>query len=380
MNLQTQLHPNLWRAISSTYEAGNYSHAILDAIHYLSDVIREKSGLGGDGATLVGQALGGNNPKLKLNKLQTDSERNEQAGYQDILRGIYRGIRNPRSHEQIEDTQDTANAVILFINYLLTILEESEESFTIDKFLDRVFDDDFVETLKYSELLVNQIPVKKQLDTLIEIYRNKQRGDGIKLSYIVNTIIDKLSPEDLDEFLVVVSEELQATSDLATIKYNLQVLKPELWLKINDISRLRIENKLLKIIQNGKYIWQLEEIIGDSWLGTWSRDFLQYFDSKHKVSLIFLQKLRKDNESISYVANFFLSTIPIIAWDGHIGQFVNAIVDAIKDNHPIMRQRFQSAIWSFPDDWRTNFAALLEDVQNDDGSPFFSNNVDDIPF
>jgi hypothetical protein len=54
MNLQTHIRNSLWLAIQSTYEAKNYSHAILDAMHYLSNVLREKTGVDGDGATLVG--------------------------------------------------------------------------------------------------------------------------------------------------------------------------------------------------------------------------------------------------------------------------------------------------------------------------------------
>lgn len=82
MNLKTHIHPQLWLAISNTYEAENYSHSILDAIHYLSDMLREKSGQDGDGQSLVGKALGGKSPILRINKLQTESERNVQKGLQ----------------------------------------------------------------------------------------------------------------------------------------------------------------------------------------------------------------------------------------------------------------------------------------------------------
>jgi len=94
MNLQTHIRNSLWLAIQSTYQAGNYSHAILDAMHYLSNVLREKTGVDGDGTTLVGQALGGDSPRLRINKLQTETERNEQRGIESVLRGLYQAIRN----------------------------------------------------------------------------------------------------------------------------------------------------------------------------------------------------------------------------------------------------------------------------------------------
>ena len=40
---------------------------IIDAFLSLTETIRDKSGLEGDGSSLVGQAFGGNNPKIKLN-------------------------------------------------------------------------------------------------------------------------------------------------------------------------------------------------------------------------------------------------------------------------------------------------------------------------
>src|ERR1700759_2453879 len=111
MNLQTHIKNNLWLAIQSTYEAGNYSHAVNDAMHYLSNVLRERTGVDGDGAALVGQALGGDSPRLRINKLQTETEKNEQKGIKSILRGMYQAIRNPRSHEQIEDKQEVADSI-----------------------------------------------------------------------------------------------------------------------------------------------------------------------------------------------------------------------------------------------------------------------------
>jgi hypothetical protein len=42
MNLQTSIDAGLWAAVQATYEAGNYTGAILDSIHLLSDLIRNK--------------------------------------------------------------------------------------------------------------------------------------------------------------------------------------------------------------------------------------------------------------------------------------------------------------------------------------------------
>lgn len=122
MNLETKLGPRLWEAVRASLEARNFTGAILDGIHLLSDVIRERSGLEGDGVSLVGAAFGGSSPKLKVNRMQTESEQNEQRGVEALLRGLYQAIRNPRSHGTHRDDERDADAILLFVDYLLRVV------------------------------------------------------------------------------------------------------------------------------------------------------------------------------------------------------------------------------------------------------------------
>jgi uncharacterized protein (TIGR02391 family) len=124
LNLEPRLDRRLWAAIDNAYQGSNYTGAILDAIHFLGELMREKTGLDGDGVALVGQAFGGQNPLLKITKLQTESDVSIQKGVEAFLRGLYQGIRNPRSHEKYVDNLEDAEALILF--KVLTP-EESDE-------------------------------------------------------------------------------------------------------------------------------------------------------------------------------------------------------------------------------------------------------------
>lgn len=134
MNINDDIQQELWEAIEKNYANSNYSGAILDAMHMLTETIRNKTGLEGDGASLVGQAFGGENPKIQLNKLQTDSEKNIQKGIQDILKGLYTAIRNPRSHDKMNDGKVDADAIIVFIDYMLNVIDKSKLSFEEDIF------------------------------------------------------------------------------------------------------------------------------------------------------------------------------------------------------------------------------------------------------
>ncbi|MFH0811591.1 MAG: TIGR02391 family protein [Pseudomonadota bacterium] len=99
MELQKEITPELFDAIKAHYESGSYSNAILDAMKVLTELIREKAKLDGDGANLVSQAFGGNAPPIKISPMQKVSEIDEQKGFEQLLRGLYVGIRNPRTHE-----------------------------------------------------------------------------------------------------------------------------------------------------------------------------------------------------------------------------------------------------------------------------------------
>lgn len=373
MNLQTLIKPQLWVAISNTYQAGSYSHAVLDAMHHLTQVLRERSGLDGDGQTLVGAALGGQSPVLRVNKLQTQTERDIQKGVEQILRGMYTGIRNPRSHEQVQDTKDTADGIILFINYLLGILEGAKEPFTIQGFLDQVFDTHFVQSTRYAELLVAEVPVGKRLDILIEIYRRKREGTGSNLEYVVKELLKQLPEEQITQFLSVVSEELKTTYNDTDIGLTLQVLPPDLWPRLDEAPRIRTENILIKSIIEGQVGPDGRTLTGSGALGTWARDFLQYFELKLQAGVIILNRLHADESSQRYIFRSFLDVLPSVFEKSHLKKrCIDAIVQAVQNELGVsLIELLRKHYPSLPEDWRT----LL-----DEALPDLSTSADELPF
>lgn len=372
MNLQALIRPQLWLAISNTYETGNYSHAILDAMHLLSDVLREKSGLDGDGAPLVGAVLGGKSPVLRVNKLQTETERSIQIGLENILRGMYLAIRNPRSHEQIEDNKDTADSIVYFINFLLSILEESQEPFTIPGFLNRVFDQHFPPLARYAEVLVEEIPIGKRLDILIEIYRRKREGDGSNLNYVVRELLKRLEKDQIAQFLGVVSEELKVTQYDHDIRLTLQILDPSLWPELREASRLRAENILMKSIREGQSSADGKTIQGAGALGTWARDFLQYFDPKSRVHETLLRKLGQSISEQWYVFHFFLRVMPsLYAASYRERHCIMAIIQAVRsETGEGLVESLRNQYSSFPDDWKRLLDENLPELIQDEDIPW----------
>ena len=104
---------------------GHYARAVEEAFKCLNNAVKAKSGIfEEDGARLMRKVLSANSPLLRLNSLQTQSERDEQLGYMDLFAGSMTGIRNPRAHEHsLTDEVDVALEMLVFANHLMRKLE-----------------------------------------------------------------------------------------------------------------------------------------------------------------------------------------------------------------------------------------------------------------
>lgn len=253
MEIYKIIDKSLKESINRNYELENYTGSITDAIIHLSEVIRDKTGLEGDGASLIGSAFGGQPPKIKLNNLQTESEKNIQRGIQDILRGIYTGIRNPRSHDKVSDSKDDADSIILFINYLLKLIDKSRLSFEEGEFLERIFDEHYVADIEYSKLLVAEIPPRQRVDIGISVVLQRKRGDSDYLKYFIDSLFEILEDEEIERVYEVISDKLKCNSDFDDIKTILQILPSKYWTKIDKSVRIRVENIILMDFKKSDY-------------------------------------------------------------------------------------------------------------------------------
>lgn len=377
MNVQTDIDKNLWEAIESTFNSGHYSHAILGAMQFLSDVIRERTGLSGDGVALVGEAFGGEEPRLRLNRLQTRSEKDVQKGIEQILRGLYLSIRNPRSHEQIEDSKQTAETIIFFIDYLLSLISESKERFTLDGFCARVFDPDFVESERYAFLLIDEIPENKYLDVAVEIYRRRAEGNRKKLEYFFPSLLKKLPPSLQKDIMNTISADLRTQQDENLLITTLCILPDEYWPKLSEAARLRIENKLIKSISKGLVNSKWPHSIKEGALGTWATGIHKHFTLKNELSSALRDKMKSwiPGEKY-YVARYFFSILPEMYSDQ--GKFVKTIAAAIRENDSVIREELLKWIDTFPESLQQQFVTSLQDQTDEenpahyllDGTPF----------
>jgi len=92
------VHPDVLQFCREELLADNYFHAVLEAVKSVLEKVRSKTGLTDDGTTLIDRALGGGAPRIVINAFISESERSEQRGFANLLRGIVGMFRNPTAH------------------------------------------------------------------------------------------------------------------------------------------------------------------------------------------------------------------------------------------------------------------------------------------
>lgn len=93
------VHPDVLKFCKAELLEDNYFHAVLEAMKSIDAKIRALTRLPGDGAGLYDAALAGPTPPLRINPLTSKSQKSEQAGFLNLLKGLYGTFRNPVAHE-----------------------------------------------------------------------------------------------------------------------------------------------------------------------------------------------------------------------------------------------------------------------------------------
>lgn len=76
----------------------NYFHAVLESVKGIASRIREMTSISSDGADLIEEALRISDPYIIINSLKTDTEKSEQSGFSNLLKGIFGMFRNVTAH------------------------------------------------------------------------------------------------------------------------------------------------------------------------------------------------------------------------------------------------------------------------------------------
>lgn len=92
------IHPKIYQYCNSELITENYFHSIFEAVKSIAEEIRQRTNLTLDGSELVEKALSINNPLIKINSLQTETEQSEQKGFANLIKGVFGMFRNTTAH------------------------------------------------------------------------------------------------------------------------------------------------------------------------------------------------------------------------------------------------------------------------------------------
>jgi len=95
------VHPDVLKFCRAELLQKNYFHAVFETTKSVAGKIRQKADLTTDGARLVDDAfaLGQSGmPVLAVNSLQTETEKSEQKGFANLLKGLFGTFRNTTAH------------------------------------------------------------------------------------------------------------------------------------------------------------------------------------------------------------------------------------------------------------------------------------------
>ena len=320
MEIGKLVSKDVWDIISDNYEKGSYTIAITNLIQYANEIVRDKSGLSLDNTKLMEAAFLGQNPKLKINKFQTETEKDIQAGVGYLLKGLCLAVRNPRAHERYSDKKETADSIILFIDYLLEFVRNSKQPALVEDWLKFVFDENFNNTKEYAEIVIQEIPEKKRYELLVNIFRYRERAKQNQLNNLINKLMDSIKSEELDEFLDNLNKELIYCCDDRNLRMFFSLFPPEKWILLIPLTKLKIEHMIQKSLEQAAMIYKdYDEFSEPEYtcnsagsLSTWAVNFIRYFDTKEDILRTIGNKL--GNEDVD-VRSFFIKYYDNIIYD-----------------------------------------------------------------
>lgn len=312
--MENKIREDLWKSIQAHYERNDYTEAVRDAIFHTSELLREKSGFyDKDGSKLVEASLLGNTPVILVNKNETTTERDIQQGIGFAFKGIMQSVRNLISHEKFVYTQNEAEAIILYINYLLNQVDHSGGVTKIDNIMDLLYDEDFTCSEEYAELLLKEVPVKKRYDLLLKLFSNRERLPQDKLRYFINQLYNALSKTTKADFCKVVSKNLMKCKDDKSLRMYIHYFMDATYLEIDKLAQLRLEDLVYKSIQNGEFEYYSDDDFSPAelrcnskgTLGTWLNDKIELLSNKDKIINTISEKMFSSINEQKYVFEYF---------------------------------------------------------------------------
>ena len=167
-------------------------------------------------------------------------------------------------------------------------MRSSKQPALVEDWIEFVFDENFNNTREYAKIVLQEIPEKKRYEILVSIFRNRKKGKKNQLNNLVNELMNAITPEELQEFLVNLNKELLHCCDDANLRMFLSLFPPQKWGTLIPLAKLKIENMILKSLEQAMMVY--DGVYNEDYtcnnqgsLSTWAVRFIEYFDTKGEI-------------------------------------------------------------------------------------------------
>ena len=121
-----KFHPKVNEVSLDLFKNKHYGEAIFEAVKALNNYVKNKAKITDkDLSGAMAKAFDENNPIIKLNDLNTQSDLDEQKGFKLLFMGTMTGIRNPKAHENIK--QYDRSKTIEYLASISLLFRRTEE-------------------------------------------------------------------------------------------------------------------------------------------------------------------------------------------------------------------------------------------------------------
>jgi uncharacterized protein (TIGR02391 family) len=120
---ERNIHPDIATVSMKLFDDGHYAQATLETFKYIDNQVKAASGIDDTGFSLMMKAFNETGSNIRLNDLNTMSEKDEQKGFRYLFAGTMSGIRNPRAHDNRIDPIDLCLDHLSVASVLLRTLE-----------------------------------------------------------------------------------------------------------------------------------------------------------------------------------------------------------------------------------------------------------------
>lgn len=120
------LHPKVKEHSLDLFNDGHYAQTIFESGEALENFVKRKANITDEYLSkAMVKAFNENDPIIKLNKLTSRSDKDEQEGFRFLYMGAMKGIRNPKAHDNIK--QVDKNRTLEYLAFISLLFRRAEE-------------------------------------------------------------------------------------------------------------------------------------------------------------------------------------------------------------------------------------------------------------